>query len=85
MPPLQLSKSNMLYCQEKLSCVDRPSLPEHTVALAKCNLCSKDQSPDLHNILRQSYDYLMIMSKLQSTYDTPLIYKKFPLKDAKLF
>ena len=31
--------------------------------------------PDLQNILRQSYDYLMIMQKLRSTYDGHLIYK----------
>jgi len=31
--------------------------------------------PDLQNILRQSYDYLTIMSKLRSTYDGRLIYK----------
>ena len=31
--------------------------------------------PDLQNILRQSYDYLMIMPKLRSTYDGRLIYK----------
>ena len=30
---------------------------------------------DLQNILRQSYDYLMIMPKLRSTYDERLIYK----------
>jgi len=34
-----------------------------------------DQGPDLQNILRQSYDYLTIMSKLRSTYDRRLIYK----------
>jgi len=33
------------------------------------------QRPDLQNILRQSYDYLTIMSKLRSTYDGRLIYK----------
>jgi len=31
--------------------------------------------PDLQNILLQSYDYLTIMPKLQSTYDGRLIYK----------
>jgi len=31
--------------------------------------------PDLQNILRQSYDYLKIMSKLRSTYDGRLIYQ----------
>jgi len=31
--------------------------------------------PDLQNILRQSYDYLMIMRKLRSSYDGRLIYK----------
>jgi len=31
--------------------------------------------PNLQNILRQSYDYLTIMSKLRSTYDGRLIYK----------
>jgi len=31
--------------------------------------------PDLQNILRQSYDYLTIMTKLRSTYDGRLIYK----------
>jgi len=34
-----------------------------------------EQDPDLQNILRQSYDYLSIMLKLQSTYDRRLIYK----------
>jgi len=34
-----------------------------------------NQGPDLQNILRQSYDYLMIMPKLRSTYDGRLIYK----------
>jgi len=33
------------------------------------------QEPDLQNILRQSYDYLKIMSKSQSTYDGRLIYQ----------
>ena len=37
--------------------------------------CAKNLGPDLHNILRQSYDYLPIMPKLQSTYDGRLIYK----------
>jgi len=36
-----------------------------------------NQGPDLQNILRQSYDYLMIMPKLRSTYDGRLIYKTF--------
>jgi len=31
--------------------------------------------PDLQNILRQSYDFLTIMTKLRSTYDGRLIYK----------
>jgi len=31
--------------------------------------------PDLQNILRQCYDYLMIMPKLRSTYDWRLIYQ----------
>ena len=35
----------------------------------------KHLGPDLQNILRQSYDYLTIMPKLQSTYDGRLIYK----------
>jgi len=30
---------------------------------------------DLQNILRQSYDYLMIMTKLRWTYDGRLLYK----------
>ena len=33
------------------------------------------QGPDLQYILRQSYDYLTIMPKLQSTNDGRLIYK----------
>ena len=33
---------------------------------------SKIQGPDLQNILRQSYDYLTIMPKLRSTYDSDL-------------
>ena len=33
------------------------------------------QWPDLQNILRQSYNYLTITSKLRSTYDGRLIYK----------
>jgi len=36
---------------------------------------SLKMGPDLQNILRQSYDYLTIMSKLRSTYDGRLIYK----------
>jgi len=35
----------------------------------------KKLSPDLQNILRQSYDYLKLMRKLRSTYDGRLIYK----------
>ena len=31
---------------------------------------------DLHNILRQSYDYVTIMPKLRSTYDGRVVYKK---------
>jgi len=31
--------------------------------------------PNVQNILRQSYDYIMIMPKLQSTYDRRLVYK----------
>jgi len=34
-----------------------------------------DLGPDLQNILRQSYDYLTIMPKLRSTFDTRLIHK----------
>jgi len=34
-----------------------------------------DLGPDSQNILQQSYDYLMIMAKLRSTYDGRLIYK----------
>jgi len=33
------------------------------------------QGPDLQNILRQSYDYIMIMPKLRPTDDGRLIYK----------
>ena len=36
---------------------------------------SSDLGTDLQNILRQSYDYLTIMSKLRSTYDERLVYK----------
>ena len=36
---------------------------------------TRNQGPDLQNILRQSYDYLTIMPKLRSTYDRRLIYK----------
>jgi len=39
----------------------------------KCTLgriCQPNLGPDLQNILRQSYDYLTIMPKLRSTYDT---------------
>jgi len=35
----------------------------------------EEQGPHLQNILRQSYDYLTIMSKLRPTYDRRLIYK----------
>ena len=38
-------------------------------------LIAVDQGPDLQNILRQSYDYLTIMTKLRSTYDRRLIHK----------
>jgi len=34
-----------------------------------------NQRLDLQNILRPSYDYLTIMTKLRSTYDGRLIYK----------
>jgi len=40
--------------------------------------------PDLQNILRQSYDYLTIMPKLQSNYDGHLIYKT-SCKECKAF
>ena len=40
--------------------------------------------PDLQNILRQSYDYLMIMPKLRSTYDGRLISKHVTM-NGKLF
>jgi len=33
------------------------------------------RGPDLQNILRRSYDYLTIMSKLRSTYDRRLIHR----------
>ena len=36
---------------------------------------TKDQGPDLQNILRQSYDYLTIMPTLRSIYDGRLIYE----------
>ena len=36
---------------------------------------TKDQGPDLQNILRQSYDYLAILPTLRSVYDGRLIYK----------
>jgi len=42
-------------------------LEEHTY--------KEDLGPDLQNILRQSYDYLMIVPKLRSTSNGQLIYK----------
>jgi len=42
--------------------------------LQKCT-SNLHQGPSLLNILRQSYDYLMIMPKLRSTYDRRLIHK----------
>ena len=42
-----------------------------SISGAKCPC----QVPDLQNISRQSYDYLMIMPKLGSTYDRRLSHK----------
>ena len=36
---------------------------------------TRGQTPDLQNMLRQSYDYPTIMPKSRSTYDGRLIYK----------
>ena len=46
------------------------------VAIARDNVVIENRlGPDLQNILRQSYDYLTIMSKLRSTYDRRLIHE----------
>jgi len=42
-----------------------------SISGAKCTC----QVPDLQDISRQSYDYLMIMPKLRSTYDRRLIHR----------
>jgi len=42
-------------------------------------------APDLQNILRQSYDYLTIMAKLQLTNDGRLVYHQTSYEERKAF
>ena len=58
------------------------SAGQHCRGPAACAPCKHDvnsklfnQWPNLQNILRQSYDYLMITPKLRSTYSRRLIHK----------
>jgi len=47
--------------------------------------CRVAPETDLQNILRQSYDYLTIMSKLRSTYDGRIIFYKTFYEECKDF